>query len=163
MTGRRYGVENAAAKQFIPVINVSGIRTRQIPELDIPVLPGAACHDVPNPDVFHPRRRSALHVIAEAKAICDSCPVKQACLEWCLEWERKNREIQGGIWGGRTEWERAAESGLKGRRFCRSGRHEMVGDNIAVTSAGGVRCRACRNEADAASKRRIRGVEKIGA
>ena len=38
-----------------------------------------------------------------AKAVCDTCPVKQACLEYALE----AREGYG-IWGGLTELERKA-------------------------------------------------------
>ena len=36
-----------------------------------------------------------------AKAVCDTCPVKQACLEYALT----NRE-RDGVWGGATERER---------------------------------------------------------
>ncbi|MDP9071788.1 MAG: WhiB family transcriptional regulator [Actinomycetota bacterium] len=37
----------------------------------------------------------------EAKAICATCPVRQACLEHALA----NRE-RDGVWGGATERER---------------------------------------------------------
>ncbi len=37
----------------------------------------------------------------EAKAICDRCGVKAACLEWALTHREKE-----GVWGGATERER---------------------------------------------------------
>jgi WhiB family redox-sensing transcriptional regulator len=37
----------------------------------------------------------------EAKAVCSSCPVRQACLEYSLA--ARERE---GVWGGLTERER---------------------------------------------------------
>ena len=57
----------------------------------------AACRGV-NPDVFYP----ASDEDAEpAKAICEECSVRQACLEYALA----NRE-RDGIWRGATERER---------------------------------------------------------
>ena len=57
----------------------------------------AACRGV-DPDIFYP----ASDEDAEpAKAICDQCDVRQACLEFALA----NRE-RDGIWGGATERER---------------------------------------------------------
>ena len=45
---------------------------------------------------------------AHAKTICNSCPVKQPCLEFAMETNQKY-----GIWGGLTAKERAS---LKRRR-----------------------------------------------
>ncbi len=45
---------------------------------------------------------------AEAKAICQQCPVREPCLEFAIETNQKN-----GIWGGMTDKERAS---LKRRR-----------------------------------------------
>ena len=57
----------------------------------------AACRGV-NPDVFYP----ASDEDAEpAKAICNACPVRQACLEHALATRERD-----GIWGGATERER---------------------------------------------------------
>ncbi len=45
---------------------------------------------------------------AEAKSICQRCPVKEPCLEFAIETNQKY-----GIWGGLTDKERAS---LKRRR-----------------------------------------------
>lgn len=47
----------------------------------------------------------------EAKAICEGCPVRDACLDWALE------HGEAGIWGGTTTRERP-----KVRRIRRSHR-----------------------------------------
>ena len=57
----------------------------------------AACRGV-DPDIFYPVSEEDAE---EAKAICNQCPVQQACLEWALS----NREREG-VWGGATERER---------------------------------------------------------
>lgn len=51
-------------------------------------------------DLWHPtgRGRPEEH---EAKAICNTCPVQDACLEWALATNQ-----QQGIWGGHTTPER---------------------------------------------------------
>jgi WhiB family transcriptional regulator, redox-sensing transcriptional regulator len=38
-----------------------------------------------------------------AEKFCGSCAVKDACLQYALEHHEKD-----GVWGGTTEWERAA-------------------------------------------------------
>ena len=57
----------------------------------------AACRGA-DPDIFYP---SSDEEAEEAKAICATCPVRQACLEYALA----NRE-RDGVWGGATERER---------------------------------------------------------
>jgi WhiB family redox-sensing transcriptional regulator len=57
----------------------------------------AACRGV-DPDIFYPVSDDASE---EAKAICASCSVRQACLEYSLS--ARERE---GVWGGLTERER---------------------------------------------------------
>ena len=57
----------------------------------------AACGGI-DPEVFYPVSDEEAE---EAKLICDSCPVRQACLEHALA----NREREG-VWGGATERER---------------------------------------------------------
>ena len=39
---------------------------------------------------------------SEAKAFCEGCPIRQACLDWSID----NRE-RHGIWGGLSDEERA--------------------------------------------------------
>ena len=57
----------------------------------------AACRGLET-EVFYPEPEDEG---AEAKAICDRCPVRQPCLEWALT----NREKEG-VWGGCNERER---------------------------------------------------------
>lgn len=57
----------------------------------------AACRGV-DPDIFYPLDDDDAE---DAKAVCELCPVRQACLEWALT----NRE-RDGVWGGATERER---------------------------------------------------------
>ncbi|MQA94539.1 MAG: WhiB family transcriptional regulator [Streptosporangiales bacterium] len=69
----------------------------------------AACRDE-DPEVFFPigNNGPALIQIEEAKAVCRSCSVMEACLEWAL---RSGQDA--GVWGGMSEDERRA---LKRRR-----------------------------------------------
>jgi len=57
----------------------------------------AACRGI-DPEVFYPATDEDAE---EAKAICATCPVRQACLEHALA--HRERE---GVWGGTTERER---------------------------------------------------------
>lgn len=62
----------------------------------------AACRDE-DPELFFPIGNSgpALPQIAAAKRVCDSCPVRDACLDWAME---SGEDF--GVWGGLTEDER---------------------------------------------------------
>jgi len=64
----------------------------------------AACRGQ-DPDLFFPlgTTGTALEQTAQAKALCASCPVAQACLAWALATSQP-----AGIWGGKTEDERHA-------------------------------------------------------
>lgn len=57
----------------------------------------AACRGV-DPEIFYPVSDEDAE---EAKAICATCPVREACLEYSLR--ARERE---GVWGGLTERER---------------------------------------------------------
>jgi WhiB family redox-sensing transcriptional regulator len=57
----------------------------------------AACRGV-DPDIFYPVSEEEAE---EARSVCRSCAVMEACLEWALV----NRE-RDGVWGGATERER---------------------------------------------------------
>ena len=56
-----------------------------------------------DPEVFFPVGDSdaALDVVEQAKAVCEACPVRAACLQFALETKQVD-----GIWGGTTEDER---------------------------------------------------------
>ena len=62
----------------------------------------AACRDGDS-EIFFPVGDSdaALEVVEQAKAVCQTCPVREACLQYALE----TRQVDG-IWGGTTEDER---------------------------------------------------------
>jgi WhiB family redox-sensing transcriptional regulator len=77
----------------------------------------AACREE-DPDLFFPIGSTGPAVVqtAEAKAVCRSCPVQAACLEWALE----NRQ-DSGIWGGLSENERRALK-RRSRRRAETGR-----------------------------------------
>lgn len=71
-----------------------------------------ACRADNTPDVFFPagsQTPEARRQIEAAKAICDTCPVKNDCLDYALTIGEYH-----GIWGGTTEDERYPL--LKGRR-----------------------------------------------
>lgn len=57
----------------------------------------AACRGI-DPDVFYPVSDEEAE---PARAVCEQCPVRQACLEYALT----SREREG-VWGGATERER---------------------------------------------------------
>ena len=57
----------------------------------------AACRGI-DPEVFFPVSEDDAE---PAKAICNACPVREACLEFALS--ARERE---GVWGGCTERER---------------------------------------------------------
>ena len=61
----------------------------------------AACREL-DPDLFFPIGPSVSQ-IAEAKQVCDACPVQRTCLSWAI----KHHQAYG-IWGGTTEPERQA-------------------------------------------------------
>jgi hypothetical protein len=56
-----------------------------------------------DPDLFAPDGTTGkwVPIIAQAKAICNRCPVRDACLQWAVD----NRELHG-IYGGLDEDER---------------------------------------------------------
>ena len=62
----------------------------------------AACRDT-DPDLFFPVGTTgpAIEQIANAKAVCDACPVKEPCLEFALSTNQDS-----GVWGGTSEEER---------------------------------------------------------
>jgi WhiB family transcriptional regulator, redox-sensing transcriptional regulator len=57
----------------------------------------AACRGV-DPDIFYPVSEEDAE---EAKAICEACVVREACLEYALAHRERD-----GVWGGATERER---------------------------------------------------------
>lgn len=66
----------------------------------------AVCRDE-DPELFFPVGNSgpALAQIADAKLVCNRCPVTAECLSWALESGQ-----DAGVWGGMSEDERRASS-----------------------------------------------------
>lgn len=63
----------------------------------------AACRDE-DPELFFPTSSSGPdhdRQVAMAKAVCERCEVRTACLE-----EAVRRQVRDGIWGGMTDTER---------------------------------------------------------
>ena len=105
------------------------------------------------------------------KGVCAYCPIQPECLEQALETEDSH-----GIWGGtlprqrlailrlrkgdpKWKWSQAAavDPMTKKPGLCRNGDHEMVGDNIRMSSHGYPTCRACRRKNQADYKLRQKG------
>ncbi|MFD5211512.1 WhiB family transcriptional regulator [Streptomyces anulatus] len=76
------------------------------PSADLPVNTNwrvsAVCRDE-DPDLFFPVGTSGPAVVQaeEAKAVCRTCPVMEACLDWALESGQDH-----GVWGGTDEDDR---------------------------------------------------------
>lgn len=62
----------------------------------------SACRDT-DPSLFFPVGTTgpALEQIAAAKAVCETCEVKEPCLRFALETNQDS-----GVWGGKSEEER---------------------------------------------------------
>ena len=69
-------------------------------------------------DRFFPVGNSgpALAQIADAKLVCNRCPVTTECLSWAL-----NTGQDSGVWGGMSEDERRALKRRNARTKARSG------------------------------------------
>jgi WhiB family redox-sensing transcriptional regulator len=71
--------------------------------IDLTVTPwreAAACLEVQDEVSFFPDKED-LGGIAKAKAVCATCPVADACLNWAIETNQTE-----GIWGGCTPKDR---------------------------------------------------------
>ena len=64
----------------------------------------AVCRDE-DPELFFPIGTSGLAIaqVAEAKMVCNRCPVVSECLNWAL-----TSGQDAGVWGGMSEDERRA-------------------------------------------------------
>lgn len=84
----------------------------------------AACRESENPDLWFPSRTDDMSR-ARAQRICQSCPVRQACLDQAI-WDSE----RFGIWGGLTYRDR-----LKHAR--------RLHGTLAVALGSGCRCGPC--------------------
>lgn len=57
-------------------------------------------------EMMFPKQHKDITYIAEARAMCKSCPVKKDCLEYALEFPPADMH---GVWAGMTSRQLAAE------------------------------------------------------
>lgn len=69
-------------------------------EPDVDWRSEAACSGVDS-DIFFPAAEEDLEATAQAKAICETCPVREACLQYALATNQS-----AGVWGGLDAGER---------------------------------------------------------
>jgi WhiB family transcriptional regulator, redox-sensing transcriptional regulator len=112
----------------------------------------AACLDAPAPDRFFsdaPANQTA------ALAVCEACPVTEACLAYAIETDSE------GVWGGTTS---AARRKPKTRpdNECSRG-HELNEETIRWTGGGRWRvCRVCERENQQERQRKRTAARRAG-
>jgi WhiB family redox-sensing transcriptional regulator len=117
----------------------------------------AACQEVVTAD-YDPFFAETAELQAEAVAICEACPVRDACLTFAVRTGQ-----QYGIWGGQPQQiirrlialERAGRSHSRqaparhpqaSKTHCKRG-HPFTAENTYYTPDGHRRCRTCLREA----------------
>lgn len=103
--------------------------------------------------------------VATAKSICKGCVVKDECLDAAMRYEAEDTGHRHGVWGGMSPNERRnlarTYERYKPKKKCRSGLHEISGDNLLQTGDAHGRCRACKVSASRESRRRTRAAAKL--
>jgi len=89
----------------------------------------AACL-IEDPELFFPISTHPGRQTAEAKAVCRTCPVRDACLTWALETHQDY-----GIWGGLTEAERRT---IRNRDQRATTRARKVGTPMSSTEVAAI-------------------------
>ena len=94
----------------------------------------AICRDE-DPELFFPVGNSgpALAQIADAKLVCNRCPVTTECLTWALESGQ-----DAGVWGGMSEDERRALKRRNARTTARRGVSPVSSAAPAPGETGGL-------------------------
>ena len=92
-----------------------------IPDLDL--FEHAACKGKTN--LMFPKEHKDITYIAEARAICKSCPVQKKCLEYALEFPAADMH---GVWAGLTSRQLAAEQRRRGIKPLRPTLSQMWGE-----------------------------------
>lgn len=119
------------------------------PSTPLPDLSDAACART-DPEVFFPEGPGESR---RAVAVCQACPVLEACRAWTLD-----TLPPVGVWGGTTAAERARLSVVDPVRVCRNG-HPQTAENVTVHRAASMasgfqsQCLVCKRLRD----RRRRG------
>jgi WhiB family redox-sensing transcriptional regulator len=89
----------------------------------------AACASV-DPEIFFPvgYGREARRQTADAKAVCQRCPSRTACLKWALETGQ-----HAGVWGGLSEDERSELSSVQESSMTRCmNRQDWIEEQLAA-------------------------------
>lgn len=92
-----------------------------IQELDL--FDNAACKG--KTELMFPKQHKDITYIAEARAICKSCPVQSKCLEYALEFPAADMH---GVWAGLTSRQLAAEQRRRGVKHTRPTLSQMWGN-----------------------------------
>lgn len=79
-------------------VNFPEATTVRAGQLDEDWRTDGACRQGHDPEIWYPHNSRAAWL---GVAICHTCPVRKACLEYCLAHNERN-----GTWGGLTEWQR---------------------------------------------------------
>lgn len=96
----------------------------------------AACRGMDTTAFFHPTRergKTRARRIAAAKRICQQCPVIDECLRHAL----RVREAYG-VWGGRSEEERARLLGVQSLKYPKPGTPDDERDRRRARTVSGV-------------------------
>jgi WhiB family redox-sensing transcriptional regulator len=91
--------------------------------LDSTWFDNAACKG--KTQLMFPKEHKDITYIAQARAICKSCPVQKECLEYALEFPPADMH---GVWAGLTSRQLAAEQRRRGVRPSRPTLSQMWGD-----------------------------------
>ena len=91
----------------MPRIEWGRVVMRPDTNVDTGWMDQAACKDEPT-ELFFFDERIERKRVAEAKAVCDRCPVWKKCLDYAIE-----TPVDFGIWGGFTSRERERHRWLK--------------------------------------------------
>ena len=75
-------------------------------------------------NLMFPKEHKDITYIAQARAICKGCPVKNQCLEYALEFPPADMH---GVWAGLTSRQLAAEQRRRGARPTRPTLAQMWG------------------------------------
>jgi len=76
-------------------------------------------------ELMFPKQHKDITYIAQARAICKSCPVKKECLEYALEFPPADMH---GVWAGLTSRQLAAEQRRRKIKPTRPTLAQMWGD-----------------------------------
>lgn len=96
MTRRREENQDAETER-LAIIALTALPSESEPDDPEAWKELALCAET-DPEIFFPEKGGSTR---EAKAICQGCEVRDACLEYALTWEERF-----GIWGGLSERER---------------------------------------------------------